>query len=208
MRFTVTTITKVFFLLTALLLVSCGPNTSNVKPVYQPPGTTEDYKIGVGDALQINVWRNPELSVAVPVRPDGKISMPLAGDVLASGQTAEGLAKNISEELNTFIRNPQVTVIVTNPSSADFQRRIRITGAVNDQLSMPYRDGMTVLDLVLEAGGLTEFASANSTKLYRRVEGTVKIYPVNLDDILNKGKLDTNYLLLPSDIVTVPERVF
>ncbi|WP_408034020.1 XrtA/PEP-CTERM system exopolysaccharide export protein [Teredinibacter purpureus] len=199
----------IIVLLLGTMLTACGSNNfAKGKPVYQPPEATEAYKIGVADALTINVWRNPELSLAVPVRPDGKISMPLAGDVRASGQTAEELAERISEELKAFVRNPQVTVIVTNPNSAEFQRRIRITGAVNGQKSMPYRDGMTVLDLVLEAGGLTEFAKANKTKLYRNSGGTIKIYPIYLDDILNKGKLETNYPLLPSDIVTVPERAF
>lgn len=201
------TITAAAFL---SVIVACGTtlSTNNVKPVYLPPESEEVYKIGVGDQLQINVWRNPELSMAVPVRPDGKISLPLVGDVSASGLSAEVLAENISKDLGSFIRNPQVTVVVTDPGSAEFQRRIRITGAVNGQLSMPYRDGMTVLDLVLEAGGITEFASGNATKLYRNVEGEVKIYPIRLGDILNKGRLETNYLLLPSDIVTVPERAF
>ena len=191
------------------IIAGCSSGSSvNVKPVYTPPESEEAYKIGVGDQLQVNVWRNPELSMAVPVRPDGKISLPLVGDVAASGLSAEVLASNIGDELGSFIRNPQVTVVVTNPGSAEFQRRIRITGAVNGQLSMPYRDGMTVLDLVLEAGGLTEFASGNGTKLYRNVDGEVKVYPIRLGDILNKGRLETNYLLLPSDIVTVPERAF
>lgn len=190
-------------------IVACGTTiSSDVKPVYLPPESEAVYKIGVGDQLQVNVWRNPELSMAVPVRPDGKISLPLVGDVSASGLAAEVLAENIGKDLGSFIRNPQVTVVVTDPGSAEFQRRIRITGAVNGQLSMPYRDGMTVLDLVLEAGGLTEFANGNNTKLYRNVEGEVKIYPIRLGDILNKGRLETNYLLLPSDIVTVPERAF
>jgi Periplasmic protein involved in polysaccharide export len=206
------TIKKLFrntgLMLLSIMLVACGSNVVKEKPEYQPPESTDAYRIGVADALAINVWRNEELSVAVPVRPDGKISMPLVGDVIAAGQTAESLSERISEELTTYIRNPQVTVIVTNPSSADFQRRIRITGAVNGQLSMPYRDGMTVLDLVLQAGGLSEFASANKAKLYRKVDDKVKIYPIYLDDILNKGKLDSNYPLLPSDIVTVPERAF
>ncbi|WP_083608080.1 XrtA/PEP-CTERM system exopolysaccharide export protein [Teredinibacter haidensis] len=192
-----------------VLVTACGSSkTLKEKPVYQPPESTEAYEIGVSDSLKINVWRNPELSLDVVVRPDGKVSMPLIGDVIASGQSTEQLANVISEELKAFIRNPQVTVIVTNPSSADFQRRIRITGAVNSQLSMPYRDGMTVLDIVLQAGGLSDFASANKAKLYRKVEGAVKVYPIYLDDILSDGDLDTNYMLLPSDIISVPERAF
>jgi len=208
MRRLESSIMKFVAVLLTVALTACGTGAGNVKPVYHPPESTEAYKIGVGDQLQVNVWRNPELSMAVPVRPDGKISLPLVGDVAASGFAAEVLAQNIGDELKAFIRNPQVTVVVTNPTSSEFQRRIRITGAVNGQLSMPYRDGMTVLDVVLEAGGLSEFASGNGTKLYRNVDGEVKVYSVRLDDILNKGRLETNYLLLPSDIVTVPERAF
>lgn len=168
----------------------------------------EEYRIGVGDNLQINVWRNDNLSVAVPVRPDGKVSMPLLGDVLAAEKTAEALADEIETRLEDYVRNPQVTVIVTNPSSSDFQQRVRVTGAVQNPQSIPFRKGMTVLDLVLLAGGPNEFASGNRAKLYRRVAGEVKVYSVHLDAILEDGNLDTNYTLLPSDIITVPERSF
>lgn len=166
-----------------------------------------EYAIGIGDALSVNVWKNPELSVDVPVRPDGKISMPLIGDVQAAGQTAPELADEIKEGLKNYIRSPQVTVIVAEAGSADFQRRVRITGAVEEPVSLAHRRGMTVLDLVLEAGGPTEFAASNRAKLYRKVGGEMKVYPVRLDDILLKGKLDTNYELAPSDIITVPERM-
>lgn len=196
--------------LMAMLLVACvGPNRG---PIEQPEEVmafnAEDYRIGVGDSLSVNVWRDQNLSVSVPVRPDGKISMPLIGDVLAADKTAEGLAEEISTKLETFIRNPQVTVIITNPSSTDFQHRVRVTGAVRSPQSIPYRSGMTVLDLVLLAGGPNEFASSDSAKLYRRVSGQIKVYPIYLKDILERGNLDTNYQLLPADIVTVPERAF
>jgi polysaccharide biosynthesis/export protein len=190
-----------------LALIGCA------SPQIEPPPTadarfTEDYRIGVGDELRINVWRNEELSGNVPVRPDGKISLALIGDVTAAGQTTMGLAGELTSQLSEYIRNPQVTVIVTNPSSSDFQRRVRITGAVRDPQSIPYRDGMTVLDLVLMAGGLNEFASANNAKLYRRLDGEVKVFPIYLNDLINRGRVETNYLLQPSDIVTVPERAF
>ncbi|WP_425502409.1 XrtA/PEP-CTERM system exopolysaccharide export protein [Simiduia aestuariiviva] len=168
----------------------------------------QEYRIGVGDALQINVWRNQELSLAVPVRPDGKISMPLVGDIVAAGLTPIELSDNIVVGLKSYVRNPQVTVIVANPSSSDFQRRVRITGAVQAPQSIPFREGMTVLDLVLMAGGANDFASSNNAKLYRKINGEMKIFPVRLDDLLNKGDVSTNYPLQPSDIVTVPERVF
>ncbi|QEI14311.1 XrtA/PEP-CTERM system exopolysaccharide export protein [Cellvibrio japonicus] len=177
-------------------------------PPVSDSGLLAEYRIGVGDTLQINVWRNPELSLAVPVRPDGKISMPLIGDIPAADLTATQLSNNIVQSLTTYVRNPQVTVIVTNPSSSDFQRRVRITGAVNSPQSIPYREGMTVLDLVLLAGGTNIYASPNKARLYRKIDGVVKVYPIRLDDLINDGKIDTNYLLQPSDIVTVPERAF
>lgn len=192
----------------ALLVLLAGCSS---KPITPPPtdmGVLDEYQIGVGDTLRINVWRNEELSSDVPVRPDGKISLPLVGDITAAGHTTRELSVNLTEALTEFVRNPQVTVIVTNPSSSDFQRRVRITGAVQSPQSVAYREGMTVLDLVLMAGGPNEFASANKAKLYRKVEGELNVYPIHLDDLIEKGKVETNYPLQPSDIVTVPERAF
>lgn len=192
----------------ALLLAAC----SSTKKVSAPPmadrSVLDEYRIGVGDALQISVWRNQELSTSVPVRPDGKISLPLIGDIVAANLTTAELSANIVKGLEGFIRSPQVTVIVTNPSSADFQRRVRITGAVHSPQSLPFREGMTVLDLVLLAGGPNEYASANKAKLYRKVNGETKVYPIYLEDLIESGKVETNYPLQPSDIVTVPERSF
>jgi len=156
----------------------------------------------------VQVWRNEELSVRVPVRPDGKISTPLVGDIVAAGLTTEQLAQAITAKLSNYVRNPEVTVIVNNPASADFLRRVRITGSVRNPISITYRQGITVLDLVLQAGGLTEFASPGKTRLYRTVDGKTKIYAVELDAILQDGDLRTNYTLYPSDVVTVPERSF
>jgi len=195
-------------LMIALLLGACSSSKNVAQPPRMDSGLLEDYVIGVGDSLQINVWRNPELSLAVPVRPDGKISMPLVGDIVAAELTTAQLSANIVESLTNYVRSPQVTVIVANPSSSDFQRRVRITGAVSSPQSIPYRDGMTVLDLVLIAGGTTEFASPNKAKLYRKINGELKVYPIYLNDLINKGKVATNYPLQPSDIVTVPERSF
>lgn len=199
------------FATSLLLLFFMGLAACSNKQVVPPPqnnGVLDEYRIGVGDSLRINVWRNPELSSEVPVRPDGMISIPLVGDVSAAGRTTVELANELTDAIATYVRNPQVAVIVTNPSSSDFQRRVRITGAVETPQSMPYRDGMTVLDLVLMAGGPNEFASANNAKLYRRVDGEVKVYPIYLRDLIERGKVQTNYPLQPSDIVTVPERLF
>ena len=204
------TMCRVFSVI-ALLVFAVGCSTS--KTVQAPAAETAasvlaEYKIGVGDDLVVNVWRNPELSLSVPVRPDGKISMPLIGDVVAADLTTDQLSKNITTSLNTYIKSPQVTVIVANPSSSDFQRRVRITGAVTNPQSIPFREGMTVLDLVLLAGGPNPYASANKAKLYRKVNDEVKVYSIKLDDLINDGDVTTNYALQPSDIVTVPERSF
>lgn len=195
----------VFFL---IILAACSSNNVSQLPPEAETIVLSEYKIGVGDALQINVWRNPELSISVPVRPDGKISMPLLGDLVAADLTSVQLSNAIVQSLSSYVKNPQVTVIVANPSSADFQRRVRITGAVQAPQSIPYREGMTVLDLVLIAGGPNDFASANKAKLYRKVNGSVQVYKIKLDDLINDGKLETNYSLQPSDIVAVPERAF
>lgn len=196
-------------LLSVVFAAGCG---SSAKVVEQKPESTKgkyfDYYIGVGDQISINVWRNEDLSLEVPVRPDGKISMPLVGEVVAAGNTAQALSDNIKSSLENYIRNPQVTVIVTDALSSDYQRRVRVTGAVEDPISIPQREGMTVLDLVLEAGGLTEFAIPNKAKLYRKTSQGVVAYPIYLGDILNKGKLETNFHLAPSDIISIPERVF
>jgi polysaccharide export outer membrane protein len=195
-------------LLLGFLLQACSSGKVGAPPPVANTGTLEEYRIGVGDDLQINVWRNEELSVAVPVRPDGKVSMPLVGDIVAAGLTTRELSDSIVRSLTNYVRSPQVTVIVINPSSSDFQRRVRITGAVRNPQSIAHREGMTVLDLVLMAGGTNEFASGNNAKLYRKIDGQVKVYPIYLNDLINKGKVETNYPLQPSDIVTVPERAF
>lgn len=167
-----------------------------------------DYRIGVDDRIQVTVWRNPELSVTAPVRPDGKISVPLIGDVQAGGNTAEEVAALIKQKLSSYIREPSVAVIVIELRSHEFLSRVRVTGAVRTPRSMPYRPGMTVLDAVLESGGLNEFAAPNRSKLYRKGKEKTEVYDIDLGDILNKGKLDTNLGLRPGDIVTVPERLF
>jgi len=167
-----------------------------------------DYRIGVDDVLQVTVWRNPELSVTVPVRPDGKISVPLIGDVQAGGNTPMQVAAIIKDKLSAYIREPNVAVILTQLRSHEFLSRIRVTGAVRTPRSMPYRQGMTVLDVVLEAGGVNDFAVPNRTKVYRKLKNKVEVIDVDLGDILTKGKLETNIELRPGDVVTVPERLF
>jgi len=137
----------------------------------------DQYYIGVDDVVSVNVWKNPDLSIQVPVRPDGKISVPLAG-------------------------------ILNELRSHEYLSRVRVTGAVRSPISINFRQGMTIVDAVLAAGGVNEFASANSAKLYRRIDGKVEKINIDLDDILKGGDLRTNILVQPGDILIVPERVF
>ena len=166
------------------------------------------YRIGVDDRVQIAVWRNPELSVTAPVRPDGKISVPIIGDVEAGGRTPSEVSEIIKKRLSEYVRDPNVAVILTELRSHEFLSRVRVTGAVRTPRSMPHRQGMTVLDAILEAGGVNDFASPNRTKLYRKVKDKTNVFEVDLGDILKKGRLETNYQLRPGDVVTVPERLF
>ncbi|MEO6517757.1 MAG: XrtA/PEP-CTERM system exopolysaccharide export protein [Pseudoxanthomonas sp.] len=175
-----------------------------------PPAATiasDTYKIGVDDIVQVAVWRNPELGITVPVRPDGMISVPLVGDVLAGGRTPTEVAASIQKGLATYVRDPQVAVILTELRSHEYLSRVRVTGAVRQPVSIPYRPGMTVLDAVLAAGGVTEFASANRSNLYRRNGDTTLPYPIKLDRILKRGDLSTNMNVAPGDVITIPERI-
>lgn len=168
----------------------------------------EKYRIGPGDVLSISVWGNPDLSLSVPVRPDGYISMPLVGEIRAANLDAATLDAAITGMLEEQLRNPDVTVVVSQINSSVYISRVRVTGAVRSPLSLPYARGMSVLDLILEAGGLNEVASPNRTRLYRVVDDKLYEVEVRLDDILLRGQLETNYALKPGDVITVPERLF
>lgn len=194
-----------------LLLAACASRGGAAPDA--PPATAtmtaDAYHIGVDDIVQVSVWRNPELGITVPVRPDGKITVPLVGDVAAGGRTPDEVAKDIQQRLGAYVRDPQVAVILTDLRSHEYLSRVRVTGAVRQPVSIPYRQGMTVLDAVLAAGGVTEFAASDRADLYRRNEdaGTTT-YPVRLDRILNDGDLSTNFGVAPGDVITVPERTF
>lgn len=195
-------------LLLALAACATGGNRSS-----EPPAVTQaavaDYLIGVDDEVQVSVWRNPDLGITVPVRPDGKISVPLVGDVVAGGRTPDDVAKDIQEKLGAYVRDPQVAVILTELRSHEYLSRVRVTGAVRQPVSIPYRQGMTVLDAVLAAGGVTDFAASDRADLFRRHEDdTTSTHPVRLDRILNRGDLSTNYKVAPGDVITIPERTF
>jgi len=192
-------------------LIGCAetPNLPEQPQAGESQGPTvlvASYKMAVGDVVQINVWKNSELSLSEPIRPDGKIAMPLIGDIMAVGHAPEELAANIEEKLAAYIKNPNVTVILTSLQGHEFLSRIRVTGSVEQDVSFSYQQGMTVLDAVLEAGSVDLYADGNRTRLHRRTSEGSESYTIRLKDIMEDGDMATNIMLLPGDIITVPER--
>lgn len=174
-----------------------------------PPNavTNPDYIVGPGDTVQVFVWRSPELSVTVPVRPDGKISTPLVEDLVAVGKTPSQLAREIEKALAEYIRSPQVNIIVTNPLSIFSQ--IKVIGEVATPQSVPFREGLTALDAVLAVGGLTQFAAGNRAKIVRKgVDGKDTEIKIRLDALVRKGKVSENVALRPGDVLIVPASLF
>ena len=167
-----------------------------------------NYLIGPGDSLDIFVWRNPELSLEeVPVRPDGKISAPLVEDIVAAGKSPTQLARDIEAVLSEYVREPKVTVIV-GEFVGQFTEQIRVVGQATEPRSLAYRDRMTVLDAMIEVGGLTPQAAGNRAKIVRWENGEQTEIPVRLNDLLNKGKIQANVMLQPGDVLIIPESVF
>jgi len=204
---------KVFPLLALLVwtqaAVAQTPAASVAPPpaIPAPPAPAADvspnYIVGPGDTLQIFVWRNPELSTTVPVRPDGKITTPLVQDMVAVGKTPSELGRDIEKVLEEYIRSPQVNIIVSNPVSAFSQ--IKVVGQVTTPQSMAFREGMTVLDAVLAAGGLGPYAAGNRAKVVRQVSGKQQEIKIKLNDLVNKGAMKHNIKLQPGDVLVVPE---
>jgi polysaccharide export outer membrane protein len=200
-----------FFVLAMVGCASHGPAKLPPKTGPGADGTNvlvDSYKMDVGDIVQITVWKNPDLSVREPIRPDGMVAVPLVGDIRAAGLGPEELAANIEKELSNYVKNPNVTVILTSLEGHQFLSSIRITGSVGANTAMNYHQGMTVLDAILGAGSVTLYADANRTKLYRRTEQGAESYDIRLQDILEKGDMTTNVYLMPGDIIIVPERAF
>ena len=174
-----------------------------------PPATattTSEYIIGPGDTLQVYVWRNPELTTSVPVRPDGKISTPLVEDMIAVGKTPSQLARDIEVVLAEYIRQPQVNIIVTTAVSTFSQ--VKVIGQVTNPQAMPYREGMTIMDAVLAVGGLGPYAAGNRSKLVRAEGSGPREIKIKLSDLINKGDLSQNLALRPGDVIIVPESRF
>lgn len=167
-----------------------------------------DYLIGPGDNVNIFVWRQPDLSSSVPVRPDGKITTPLIEDVPASGKTPTQLARDMEEVLATYVRDPIVTVIVTR-FGGPYDQQIRIVGQAMDPRAIAYSEYMSLLDVMIAVGGLTDFAAGNRSVIVRRGEnGEVKQYNARLNDLIRRGDISANAAVLPGDILIIPEARF
>lgn len=194
--------------LLALLLVACGGSRLASTPPPASQYVAPVYLIGAEDVVSVKVWQNAELDVVVPVRSDGKITVPLVGDVQAGGRTPEQVAVALTEALGAYVREPRVTVLVTEMRSNEYLSRVRVTGAVREPVSLPYRQGMTVLDAILAAGGPTEFAAADRAALHRREREQTQSYAIPLAALLEQGDLANNWPVQPGDVITVPQRGF
>lgn len=192
----------------ALALIISYPLTAPVGSAQEPQeGTVSEYLIGPGDTLQVFVWGQPDLSVTVPVRPDGRVSTPLIDDLEAVGKTPTQLKREMEQILSEFIRTPQVNVIVQK-FVGTFANQIRVLGQAAQPRAVPYREKMTLLDVMTEVGGLTRFAAGNRSRVVRVVDGKSTEYRVRLDDLLNRGKVKENMLMSPGDVVIIPEAIF
>jgi polysaccharide export outer membrane protein len=190
----------------AVCLVATVPVAVSAEVEPAQPAVSADYIIGPGDTLQVFVWRNPELTTTVPVRPDGKISTPLVEDMVAVGKSPTQLARDVETKLAEYVRSPQVNVIVTQPASAFSQ--VKVIGQVVRPQALPFREGITVLDAVLQVGGLAPFAAGNRARVMRIENGKQREIKVKLQSLMNKGDMKNNIVLKPGDVVVVPESRF
>jgi polysaccharide export outer membrane protein len=165
-----------------------------------------NYIIGPGDNVNIVVWRNPELSMSVPVRPDGKITAPLVEDLVAMGKDSSTLARDMEAALGKFIRDPVVTVIVTG-FVGPYTEQIRVVGEAAKPQTLPYKQNMTLLDVMIVVGGLTDFSDGNATTLLRTAEGN-KQYRVRVRDLINRGDVSANVEMKPGDVLIIPRSWF
>jgi polysaccharide export outer membrane protein len=187
-----------------LTLTACGINRAGDANETAEALTPTNYLIGPLDRVQVFVWRAPDISVTVPVRPDGKISTPLVEDMVAAGKTPTQLARDLENALRAFIQDPVVTVIV-QAFTGPFDQQVRVVGATTQPIAVPYRSEMTVLDVMVSVGALSEFADGNKTQLIRRRNGEQKSYRIRLDDLLKDGDISANMPVAPGDILLIPE---
>jgi polysaccharide export outer membrane protein len=190
-----------------LVLAGCGgaPPLPPAPPASSLP--TADYRIGPGDSLNIFVWRNPELTLTVPVRPDGRLSIPLVEDVVAIGKTPTALARELEQRLSKYVKEPLVTVIAEG-FVGPIPDQIRVIGEAAQPRALPYRADMTVLDVMIAVGGLTKYAAGNDSVIVRTAQGEQNTYAVHLNSLIRDGDIDSNVALRPGDILIIPQRLF
>ena len=191
-----------------LVVAGCaqGP-VEEAPPAASGAAAAPEYLIGPGDGLQVFVWGNPDLSTSVPVRPDGRITTPLVEDVVAAGKTPAQLAREMEQLLSRYVKNPIVTVTVTS-FVGEYSGQVRVIGAAAEPQSLPYRANMTVLDVMIAVGGLTDFAAGNRARIVRKVYGEDRQFRVRLDDLIRDGDISANVLMAPGDILVIPESWF
>ena len=190
--------------LAALTGCASGP----VFPAAPVAAAVDDYTyiIGAGDSVNIIVWRNPELSMSVPVRPDGKVAAPLVEEIMAQGKTSTELARDIEKQLGKYVRDPVVTVLVTG-FVGPYSEQIRVVGEAARPQFLSYKKDMTMLDVMIAVGGLTDFADGNAATILRTSEGN-KQYTVRLKDLIKRGDVSANVGMKPGDILIVPQSLF
>lgn len=196
---------KLGFALVAISLVGCASNKFPPAPI-SAASSDYNYIVGAGDAINIIVWRNPELSLVVPVRPDGKISTPLVDELVAQGKTSTEIAREIEQLLGKFVRDPVVTVIVTS-FVGPYSEQIRVVGEAARPQFLAYKQKMTLLDVMIAVGGLTDFADGNGASILRTAEGG-KQYSVRLRDLVKRGDISHNVEMKPGDILVIPQSWF
>jgi polysaccharide biosynthesis/export protein len=189
----------------ALLLTGCATRLPSAEN--QSLATNPDYLIGPGDSVNIVVWRNPEVSMAVPVRPDGKITTPLVEDLQAAGKTSSQLARDIEKALGKYIQEPVVTVVVTN-FVGNYSEQVRVIGQAAKPQALPYKRDMSLMDVLIAVGGVTEFAAGNRATIVRTQNGKQERLAVRLDDLIHDGDVTANVAMRPGDVLVIPESFF
>ena len=194
--------------LLCFVLAGCAAFSSEKFP--PAPGSAQtagyNYIVGPGDTLNIIVWRNPELSMTVPVRPDGKLTTPLVDELVVQGKTSVEIARDVEKTLSKFVRDPVVTVIVTS-FVGPYSEQIRVVGAAAKPQFLPYKQKMTLLDVMIAVGGLTDFADGNSASIFRASEGD-KRYSVRIRDLIKRGDISANVEMKPGDVLIIPQGWF
>lgn len=190
------------------LVLAVGGCATEYSPLAEPESSVSaPYLIGPHDTIRVDVWRSPELSITIPVRPDGKITTPLVEDLQASGKTTTQLAREIERALAKYVQNPVVTVIVTR-FVGEYSQQIRVIGEAAKPQALPYREHMTLLDVMIAVGGITIFADGNNASIRRYSGGKTQQFRVRLKDLMQDGDLSANLPMRPGDILIIPLSFF